>query len=179
MKTNLIIISSVVAMGVALMGVSGCNSKANKAESVPTEKPAEPVVNVEAETVPVSGISMKMVLDDQGNVVGRYVSTNSDGTYTIDVQDTGTVPMKGHHVQIFTPENGQGVVYSIKEGNVNVRKQPTTDSAVVGKIRDEEGDVPMTYPCLGKEGEWFKILFNGIEGYVREDLVAWDGMDTF
>jgi hypothetical protein len=32
---------------------------------------------------------------------------------------------------------------------------------------------------LGKVKEWYKIQIRGKEGYVRHDLVEWDGMDTF
>ena len=123
--------------------------------------------------------SMKMVVDSRGNAVGRYVKTNQT-TYTIETQGTGTVPKKGHRVVTFSAANGQGVVFrdQIRTGNINVRKGPSTNTAVVAKIPENDG-VPDTFPCLGKVNGWYKIRINGKVGYVREDLAEWDGMDTF
>ena len=123
--------------------------------------------------------SMKMVVDSRGNVVGRYVKTNKT-TYTIDIQDTSTVPKKGHKVVTFNAANGQGVVYrdQSRTGNINVRKGPSTSTAVIAKIPEYDG-VPDTFPCLSKANGWYKLSINGKVGYVRADLMCWDGMDTF
>lgn len=122
--------------------------------------------------------SMKMVVDSKGNVVGRYVRTNTN-TYTVDVQDTGDVPKKGHKVVTFSAQAGQGVIWCKNFGKVNVRSTPSTSGEIVGKMVYEEGYVPDTYPCLGKVNGWYKTRVNGKVGYVRADLVEWDGMDTF
>ncbi|MBR5170777.1 MAG: SH3 domain-containing protein [Muribaculaceae bacterium] len=126
-----------------------------------------------------SAQSMKMVVDSKGNVVGRYVKTNKT-TYTVDVQDTYDVPMKGLKVVTFSAKNGQGVVYrdQTRKGNINVRKGPSTNTAVVAKIPEYDG-VPETFPCLGKVNGWYKIRIHGKVGYVREDLAEWDGMSSF
>ncbi len=127
----------------------------------------------------MSAQSMKMVVDNKGNVVGRYVKTNAT-TYTVDVQDYGEVPKAGNRVVTYSATAGQGIVYrnQVRRGNINVRKGPSTSHTVIGKIRETDG-VPDTYPCLGKVNGWYKIRFNGKIGYVREDMVDWDGMDTF
>ena len=129
-----------------------------------------------------SAQSMKMVVDSKGNAVGRYVGTNAT-TYSITVQDSGTVPKKGHRVVTFSAAKGQGIVYRNQSltGNINVRKGPSTQTKVVAKIEDNSvsGYLPETYPCLGKKNGWYKIRIEGKVGYVREDLVEWDGMDTF
>lgn len=127
----------------------------------------------------ISAQSMKMVVDNKGNVVGRYVKTNAT-TYTVDVQDHGEVPKSGNRVVTYSAVAGQGIVYrnQARRGNINVRKGPSTSHTVIGKIVEPDG-VPDTYPCLGKVNGWYKIRFNGKIGYVREDMVVWDGMDTF
>ena len=127
----------------------------------------------------MSAQSMKMVVDNKGNVVGRYVKTNAT-TYTVDVQDTYDVPKAGNRVVTYSAAAGQGIVYrnQARRGNINVRKGPSTNHAVIGKIVEPDG-VPDTYPCLGKVKGWYKIRFNGKIGYVREDMAEWDGMDTF
>ena len=126
------------------------------------------------------GQSMKMVVDKHGNVVGRYVSTGKS-TYTVDVQDRYTVPKAGNRVVTFSAAKGQGVIFrdQTRTGNINVRKSPSTNAAIVAKIPDPEG-VPDTYPCLGKtKSGWYKIRIDGKVGYVRGDLVEWDGMSSF
>ncbi|MCU0497756.1 MAG: SH3 domain-containing protein [Anaerolineae bacterium] len=49
---------------------------------------------------------------------------------------------------------------------VNVRQAPNTDSAILGKI------APGTiYEILGQEGGWYRIRFNGAEGFVSAGYV--------
>lgn len=122
--------------------------------------------------------SMEMVVDSKGNVVGRYVKTNSK-SYTVEVQETYNVPKKGNKIVTFSAENGNGIIYCKNFGEVNVRSTPSTSGSIVGKLIYEEGYVPDTYPCLGKTKGWYKTKVDGKIGYVRADLVCWDGMDTF
>lgn len=126
--------------------------------------------------------SMKMVVDKNGDVVGRYVKTN-ETTYTVGVQDDVEVPMKGNRVVTFSAKDGQGIVYrdQSRTGNINVRKRPSTGSPVVAKIADNSitGYVPDCYDCLGKVNGWYKIRIDGKIGFVRADLVKWDGMCSF
>ena len=132
--------------------------------------------------LPSSAQSMKMVVDKNGEVVGRYVKTNTT-TYGVAVQDDAEVPLKGHRVVTFSAKNGQGIVYrdQSRTGNINVRKRPSTKAPVIAKIADNtiSGCVPDCYDCLGKENGWYKIRIDGKVGYVRSDLVVWDGMCTF
>ena len=127
----------------------------------------------------MSAQSMKMVVDTRGNVVGRLVKVNVN-TYTVDVQDTYDVPKKGNHVVTYSAVKGQGIVYRHpdRKGNINVRKGPSINSAVVAKIPDDDY-MPECYPCLGKTNGWYKIRINGKIGYVRQDMANWDGMCTF
>ena len=123
--------------------------------------------------------SMKMVVDKKGEVVGRYVRT-SGNSFIVEVQDTYDVPKAGNRVVTFSAAKGQGICYrnQDKVGNINVRKGPSTKTAVVAKIPEFDG-VPDCYPCLGKVKGWYKINIDGAIGYVRQDLACWDGMCTF
>jgi hypothetical protein len=127
----------------------------------------------------ISAQSMKMVVDKDGEVVGRYVKTNAD-SYTVDVQDSYDVPKAGNRVVTFSAAAGQGIVYRNQElsGNINVRSAARHNARVIAKIPEPEG-VPDVYPCLGKKNGYFKIRINGKVGYVREDVACWDGMCTF
>ena len=120
---------------------------------------------------------MRMVVNSEGNVVGRYVRTN-DTTYTIGVQDYDDVPKAGNRIVTFRAEDGQGVIWNKTNGTVNVRSIPSTKGRIVGKLVYDEGLVPDTYDCLDKVNGWYKIRINGKTGYVHADLCEWDGMDT-
>ena len=134
--------------------------------------------NTNASTVKAASVdNMKMVLDNLGNVVGRYVRTN-ENTYTVSVQEDYEVPKAGHKVVTFSAANKQGILYT-KRTHVNIRQLPTLESSVVTQISYQKGSVPEIYPCIGKVDEWYKIRVKGKEGYVRQDLVIWDGMDSF
>ena len=121
--------------------------------------------------------SMLMVVDSRGEVVGRYVRTNAD-TYTVFIQDKVEVPIVGNKVVTFSAIEGKGILYTRKT-HVNIRQEPNTTSAVLTQISTPKGKVPETYPCLGKTNDWYKTIVKGMEGYVREDLVIWDGMSSF
>ena len=123
--------------------------------------------------------SMKMVVDYRGEVVGRYVKTNP-ATYTISIQDDFEVSKKGLRVVTYSAAKGQGIVYYNQShtGSLNVRKRPTISSPAVAVIPDPKGNMPDCYECLGKVNGWYKVRVNGKVGYVRGDLLNWDGMCT-
>lgn len=127
----------------------------------------------------LSAQTMKMVIDAKGNIVGRLVEVQPT-RYVVGVQDVYDVPRKGNHIEVFSAKAGQGVVYrrTDREGNINVRERANIRSKVVAKIVETDG-VPDVFPCLGKTGNWYKIRINGRVGYVREDMVDWDGMSSF
>ena len=124
--------------------------------------------------------SMKMVVDKRGNVVGRYVETDKN-VYYISVQDVSSVPKRGHRIVTFSAAKGQGVVFyeQTHTGNLNVPKSPSTNAPVVTQIPDPGEYVPDCYNCLGKVNGWYRVKVNGKVGYVRGDLLEWDGMCTF
>ena len=129
-----------------------------------------------------SAQSMKMVVDEHGSVVGRWEKTNKS-TYNVLVQDDTEVPIKGHCIVTFSAKNGQGVLYRDQKrtGRINVRKGASTKTAVIEQIEDNtiDGNVPDCYECLGLVNGWYKIRINGKTGFVRADLMEWDGMCSF
>jgi len=131
-----------------------------------------------ATTVKAASVdTMLMVLDYMDRVVGRYVRTN-ETTYTVAVQDDMEVPKDGRRIVVFRAIDGKGILYT-RRTNVIIRQQPSKDSDVMTMISTPQGEMPETYPCLGKSGDWYKIIVKGKEGYVRQDLVIWDGMSSF
>lgn len=50
---------------------------------------------------------------------------------------------------------------------VNIRKEPNTDSEVLGKIY--QGAVAQVLERTGEDGEWFHILSGSLEGYIKAE----------
>ena len=120
----------------------------------------------------------KVVVTKDGGLVGMYVRETKT-TYIANPVDWETeVSKKEARVEIWTPEKGKGFVYRRDgvSGNINVRKGPSTRTAVVAQITEEDSkkDYPdFTFDCLGKANGWYKISIKGKVGYVRQDLVEW------
>lgn len=54
----------------------------------------------------------------------------------------------------------------VEEGNLNVRKSPTTNSSVVGKLTNHAA-----CEIVGEENGWYKITSGNVEGYVSAEYV--------
>ncbi len=129
----------------------------------------------------------KVVIDKDGNI-SRYLADTDDG-YFVSVQDYGIVPREGARVEEYSAENGQGIVYLNAETKAaNVRQSPTKNSKVLCVIKDEDGELPTAYKCLGLVAEqlpdgfykhWFKIEVGKRVGYVSRNLMMWDSICTF
>lgn len=131
----------------------------------------------------------KVVMTSDGGLY-RFIGTSGD-SYLVDAQDYGLVPKEGARVETFSAENGQGIliIKNREFKSVNIRRQPTTKSDVIGRIKDKRGELPVVLKCLGMAEErnvnggleyyWYKVEVNGKTGYVREDLMMWDAVDTY
>ena len=122
--------------------------------------------------------SLRVVVSNDGQLVGRFVR-QTPTTYIANPLDWEVeVPKKGYRVEVWTPEKGKGFVVRRDgvTGNINVRKGPSTNTAVVAQITeaDSNKDYPEnSFHCLGKTKGWYKISIKGKVGYVRQDLVEW------
>lgn len=132
-------------------------------------------------------IDGKVAIDKDGNKY-RYIADTNDG-YFIEAQDWGIIPKEGTRIEYYIADKGQGIVYLNNDTKAaNVRTAPTTKSKVLTIIKNEEGELPNVYPCLGYVSQelpdgsykfWFKIKVNGKIGYVSRDLMYWDSISTF
>lgn len=121
--------------------------------------------------------SEKVVVNQRGEVKGRYIGENST-SYHIGVQDDVWIPKKGMKVVTYSAKNGQGWVYTDSEGAVNMRQSPNPSAPVIAKLINEDF-VPTCYKCLGLENGWFKIKAKGKIGYVKASLFKWDSIQAF
>ena len=121
---------------------------------------------------------LKVVVSKDGGLVGRYVRETATTYVANPVDWEEEVPKQGYRVEVWTPEKGKGFVVrgdGVK-GNINVRKGPSTKTAVVAQITEEDSakEYPdFAFDCLGKTKGWYKIKIKGKVGYVRQDLVNW------
>ncbi len=136
------------------------------------------------ETLPQSATSAKVVIDSNGNEA-RYIADCGD-SYFISVQDFVFVKKAGSRIVEYDARKGKGCIYIAGDGarRVNVRRAPSTNSPVVCRISDSGEYVPEVYPCLGMVAgddghEWYKTKVNGKTGYIRQDLMQWDAINTF
>ena len=122
---------------------------------------------------------LKVVVSKDGGLVGRYVRETATTLIANPVDWEEEVSKKeGYRVEIWTPEKGKGFVVRRDgvKGNINVRKGPSTKTAVVAQITEEDSmkEYPdFAFDCLGKRNGWYKIRIKGKVGYVRQDLVSW------
>ena len=185
--------AAALAMGLVFMccscgGKGGKNDDATPTETELTDVSDAEITETETDTydeeadgdpkIKAASVDhMKMVIDSRGNAVGRYVRTNQT-SYTVAVQDDVEIPKIGHKIVTYSAKNGQVLLFTHRT-HVNIRTQPTLESPVITQISFDKDKTPETYPCLGKTQGWYKIRVNGKVGYVRHDLVEWDGIDTF
>lgn len=129
----------------------------------------------------------KVAIEKNGNM-SRYLA-DADGGYFVEAQDYGIVPKEGTKIELYEAKKGQGYVHlNNKTKAANVRKTPSATGKLLCVIKDNEGSMPRTYPCLGLVEEktssliskyWFRINVNGQTGYVSRDLMIWDSINTF
>lgn len=120
---------------------------------------------------------MKVIIANDGTVA-RYVSEDAD-SYVGDIQDTFTIPRNDAIVETWYASDGKGIVFLKDFGKRPVYTAQDSTSTVLGEMEYNEGECPLTYGCTGFENGWFSIDVNGVTGYISEDYVEWDVMDTF
>lgn len=123
------------------------------------------------------GPEMKVIIDDEGNP-GRYIGEN-DTSYQGEAQDSYWIEKNKARTEIMKACEGQGILTLKDTGRKPVFSRPDTQSDTVGTMIHEKGYVPEVYCCLGYIKGWFLADVDGIAGFIREDLVNWDPINTF
>ena len=68
-------------------------------------------------------------------------------------------------------ESSEVKILAVTGSTVNLRKEPSTSSTILGKV--VEGD-NLISEGLSKDGEWYKVKFGDIEGYIYKDYITED-----
>lgn len=127
----------------------------------------------------------KVVIDKQGNV-SRYLADCGD-SYLVDVQDYALVKKSEGSIKEYSAEKGNGYLVlddDVVQTRVNVRQKPSEKSKKIGTIASRPGELPEVFPCLGyiyekDNGYWFKLKIKGKVGYVAEQFMIWDAINTY
>lgn len=158
----------VMALAVALAGVS-LTTAAGAGELKIRSAAVEPVLYAEGEVeeirvepIPATGeITIEDLLAVQGG-------ETEDPRATETFADPADVPVEEASVED-TPEDEYASLAIANVTNyVNVRTEPNTESAVVGKIYD--GAVAQILAVAGEEQDWFQIVSGNVEGYIKAEF---------
>jgi len=123
------------------------------------------------------GPEMKVIVDNEGNV-GRYIGEN-ETSYQGERQDSYWIGKDKAHIETIKACDGQGILTLKNPGSKPVFNRPDTNSSVVGTMIHEQGYVPEAYHCLGYIRGWFLADIDGKSGFIQEELVDWDSINTF
>lgn len=119
----------------------------------------------------------KKVIITEGGMVARYLAEDDDN-YIGDIQDTVWIPKSSAMVEIWYACDGKGFVFLNEEGTKPAYAAPDSLSPIVGELMFERGYCPDSYIVAGYKDGWFAIDIDGNVGYVREEYVYWDAIDT-
>ena len=131
--------------------------------------------------------SEKVMIDKEGNK-GRYLADCGD-SYLVMVQDYGLVKKSESRIVEYSARKGNGIVVlddDVKT-RVNVRMLPNEKCKKIGTIAARQGELPEVFQCLGLVhddtekwgGLWWKIKFGNKVGYVAQQFMIWDSIDTY
>jgi len=95
--------------------------------------------------------------------------TEPQGT-AIDICETSDTEPKENPLDQEEEEESEYANFAIADVSdyVNVRKEPTTDSEIVGKIYD--GAVAQILSTAGPSDDWFQITSGSVEGYIKSEF---------
>lgn len=158
----------VMALAVALMGGILTTTAGTGGIKIQSEA-AEPVMYAEGETaeigvepIPATGeITIEDLLAVQGG-------ETEDPRAVAAFEDPADVPVEEASVEDATEDEYASLAIANVTNYVNVRTEPNTDSAVVGKIYD--GAVAQILDVAGENQDWFRIVSGNVEGYIKAEF---------
>ena len=89
---------------------------------------------------------------------------------TEEIEGTESLGTEVDSDEIQSEENGEYLNFAIADVTdyVNVRQEPNTDSAILGKLYD--GAVAQILATVGEgDNQWFQIISGNVEGYIKAE----------
>ena len=148
-----------------LMGLMACGGSKNEKKNIEVF-----VDSIDSNYEELPDTTVAAVASDT-----TLMSERPDSTVKAEKQDTVTMPKPQTSMDAGeqTPElktTSKRVYASSTDGYVNVRKQPTVKSEILGKL--VKGDQGAEY--VKTEGEWYQIKYQGQTGYVKSTYASFD-----
>ena len=156
-----------MALAVALTGVSMVVAAENGELKIQSETSVQKVHAAEiheisVEPIPATGqITIEDLLAVQG-------SETEDPRAAEELTDSADVPVAEASVEDTNEDEYASLAIANVTNYVNVRTEPNTDSAVVGKIYD--GAVAQILGVAGEDQDWFQIVSGNVEGYIKAEF---------
>lgn len=123
---------------------------------------AETVHYIAVEPIPATGeITIEDLLAVQG-------AETEDPRAVEQIPDPADVPVDEASVEDTNEDEYASLAIANVTNYVNVRTEPNTDSAVVGKIYD--GAVAQILSVAGENQDWFQIVSGNVEGYIKAEF---------
>jgi len=123
------------------------------------------------------GPEMNVIIDTDGTI-GRYIGEN-ENSYHGEIQDDYWISKDKARIDTIKACEGQGILTLKDNGKKPIFSRPDTKSDIVGELIHEPGYVPEVYRCLGYITGWYLVDFEGNSGFVKEEFVNWDAINTF
>ncbi len=163
MKKRMIMALIVALAGGILAGAADAGKLKIQSEAVEPVMYAEgEVAQIHVEPIPAAGeITIEDLLAVQG-------AEGEDPRAEEQIPDPEDIPVEEASVEDTNEDEYASLAIANVTNYVNVRTEPNTDSAVVGKIYD--GAVAQILDVAGENRDWFQIVSGNVEGYIKAEF---------
>lgn len=163
MRKRMIMALIVALSGGILTGAADAGKLKIQSEAAEPMMYAESeVAEIHVDPIPAAGeITIEDLLAVQG-------AEGEDPRAEEQVPDPADVPVEEASVEDTNEDEYASLAIANVTNYVNVRTEPNTESAVVGKIYD--GAVAQILSVAGEDQDWFQIVSGNVEGYIKAEF---------
>ena len=162
MKKRMIMALAVVLAGGSLTAAAGNGELETQREAAVQTAYAAEVQQIGVEPIPATG---EITIEDLFAVQGGETEDPRAAEVLADPED---VPVEESSVEDTNEDEYASLAIANVTNYVNVRTEPNTESAVVGKIYD--GAVAQILGVAGEDQDWFQIVSGNVEGYIKAEF---------
>lgn len=162
MKKRVVMVLVVALTGSSLMAAAGTGELKIQSGASVQKVYASEIHQIGVEPIPAAG---QITIEDLLAVQGR--ETEDPGAAE-ELTDSADVPVAEASVEDTNEDEYASLAIANVTNYVNVRTEPNTDSAVVGKIYD--GAVAQILDVAGEDQDWFQIVSGNVEGYIKAEF---------
>ena len=156
------LVLAVALTGSSLVAAAGTGELKIQSEASVQKVYASEIHQIGVEPIPATGqITIEDLLAVQG-------SETEDPRAAEELTDSADVPVAEASVEETNEDEYASLAIANVTNYVNVRTEPNTDSAVVGKIYD--GAVAQILGVAGEDQDWFQIVSGNVEGYIKAEF---------